>query len=110
MKSVLKKIINYLNSMDPAKVMVIGFASVVLLGALLLNLPIATKSGESIGLLDALFTATSAVCVTGLIVVDTATYWSIFGQVVIITLICARYLPLVEFLLTSLEISRYISI
>ena len=73
--------------MDPAKVMVIGFASVVLLGALLLNLPIATKSGESIGLLDALFTATSAVCVTGLIVVDTATYWSIFGQVVIITLI-----------------------
>ena len=61
MKSVLKKIINYLNSMDPAKVMVIGFASVVLLGALLLNLPIATKSGESIGLLDALFTATSAV-------------------------------------------------
>lgn len=87
MKSVLKNIINYLNSMDPAKVMVIGFASVVLLGALLLNLPIATKSGESIGLLDALFTATSAVCVTGLIVVDTATYWSIFGQVVIITLI-----------------------
>lgn len=87
MKSVLKKIINYLNSMDPAKVMVIVFASVVLLGALLLNLPIATKSGESIGLLDALFTATSAVCVTGLIVVDTATYWSIFGQVVIITLI-----------------------
>ena len=87
MKSVLKKIINYLNSLDPAKVMVIGFASVVLLGALLLNLPIATKSGESIGLLDALFTATSAVCVTGLIVVDTATYWSIFGQVVIITLI-----------------------
>ena len=87
MKSVLKNIINYLNSMDPAKVMVIGFASVVLLGALLLNLPIATKSGESTGLLDALFTATSAVCVTGLIVVDTATYWSIFGQVVIITLI-----------------------
>lgn len=87
MKSALKKIINYLNSMDPAKVMVIGFAAVILLGAFLLNLPIATKNGESIGLLDALFTATSAVCVTGLIVVDTATYWSIFGQVVIITLI-----------------------
>ena len=87
MKSALKKIINYLNSMDPAKVMVIGFAAVILLGAFLLNLPIATKNGESIGLLDALFTATSAVCVTGLIVVDTATYWSSFGQVVIITLI-----------------------
>lgn len=87
MKSALKKIINYLNSMDPAKVMVIGFAAVVLFGAFLLNLPIATKSGESIGLLDALFTATSAVCVTGLVVVDTATYWSHFGQIVIITLI-----------------------
>ena len=87
MKSVLKKIINYLNSMDPAKVMVMGFAAVILLGALLLNLPISTKSGESIGLLDALFTATSAVCVTGLVVVDTATYWSSFGQVIIITLI-----------------------
>ncbi|WP_243139949.1 TrkH family potassium uptake protein [Romboutsia faecis] len=87
MKSALKKIINYLNSMDPAKVMVIGFAAVVLFGAFLLNLPMATKSGESIGLLDALFTATSAVCVTGLVVVDTATYWSHFGQIVIITLI-----------------------
>ncbi|MBC5997457.1 Trk family potassium uptake protein [Romboutsia ilealis] len=73
--------------MDPAKVMVIGFAAVVLFGAFLLNLPMATKSGESIGLLDALFTATSAVCVTGLVVVDTATYWSHFGQIVIITLI-----------------------
>lgn len=87
MKSVLKKIINHLNSMDPAKVMVIGFAAVILLGAFLLNLPISTKNGESIGLLDALFTATSAVCVTGLVVVDTATYWSNFGQLVIITLI-----------------------
>ncbi|MGL5693512.1 MAG: TrkH family potassium uptake protein [Peptostreptococcaceae bacterium] len=73
--------------MNPAQIMVIGFASVILLGACLLSLPISTQSGERIGFLDALFTATSAVCVTGLVVVDTATYWSHFGQVVIITLI-----------------------
>ncbi|MGL5328059.1 MAG: TrkH family potassium uptake protein [Peptostreptococcaceae bacterium] len=83
----LKKIMNYINNMDPAQIMVIGFAAVILLGACILNLPISTQSGESIGFLDALFTATSAVCVTGLVVVDTATYWSHFGQVVIITLI-----------------------
>ena len=59
----------------------------ILFGGLILNLPISTKSGESIGLLNALFTSTSAVCVTGLIVVDTSTYWSQFGQFVIITLI-----------------------
>lgn len=73
--------------MQSTQIMVIGFASVIIIGALLLNLPISTRSGESIGLLDALFTSTSAVCVTGLIVADTATYWSLFGQIVIITLI-----------------------
>ncbi|WP_443082194.1 TrkH family potassium uptake protein [Terrisporobacter sp.] len=73
--------------MRPAQVMVIGFGMVILLGALVLNLPIASKSGESIGFLNALFTSTSAVCVTGLIVVDTSTYWSEFGQFIIITLI-----------------------
>lgn len=87
MKSVIKNIMNYINSMDPAQTMVIGFAVVILFGGFLLNLPISTKNGESIGFLDALFTATSAVCVTGLVVVDTATYWSSFGQGVIITLI-----------------------
>lgn len=87
MKSALKKIIKYLNSMDPAKVMVIGFAALIVFGGFLLNLPIATKNGESIGFLNALFTATSAICVTGLIVVDTATYWSSFGHIVIITLV-----------------------
>jgi len=50
-------------------------------------MPISTQNGESIGFLDALFTSTSAVCVTGLIAVDTSTYWSFFGQLIIITLI-----------------------
>lgn len=83
----LKKIVANINKMQPTQIMVLGFATIIVIGALLLNLPIATQSGESIGFLDALFTATSAVCVTGLVVVDTATYWSIFGQVVIIGLI-----------------------
>ncbi|RDY25607.1 Trk family potassium uptake protein [Romboutsia weinsteinii] len=73
--------------MQPTQIMVMGFALVILIGGFLLNLPIATQSGESIGFLDALFTSTSAVCVTGLIVVDTSTYWSFFGQLIIITLI-----------------------
>lgn len=83
----LNKILFKANTMEPAQVMVIGFGVLILFGGLILNLPISTKSGESIGLLNALFTSTSAVCVTGLIVVDTSTYWSQFGQFVIITLI-----------------------
>ena len=87
MKTRLKKLLFMLNHMEPARVMVIGFGLVILLGGLMLNLPIATKNGESIGLLNSIFTATSAVCVTGLVVVDTGTYWSEFGQFIIITLI-----------------------
>ena len=67
--------------------MVLGFAFIILVGAFLLNLPIASKNGESVGVINALFTATSAVCVTGLIAVDTATHWTTFGHIVIITLI-----------------------
>ncbi|MDO4328959.1 MAG: potassium transporter TrkG [Lachnospiraceae bacterium] len=66
---------------------ILGFAAVILLGSLLLMLPISTRNGQGASFPDALFTATSAVCVTGLIVQDTATYWSFFGQIVIITLI-----------------------
>lgn len=71
----------------PARLLVLGFAAVILLGALLLCLPFATQAGTSAGASTALFTATSATCVTGLIVVDTPTYWSGFGQGVILALI-----------------------
>ena len=87
MRTIFKEFGTFINKMQPTQIMVIGFATVILIGGMLLNLPIATQSGEQIGFLDALFTSTSAVCVTGLVMVDTATYWSIFGQVVIITLI-----------------------
>ncbi|MEW9124791.1 MAG: TrkH family potassium uptake protein [Thermotaleaceae bacterium] len=73
--------------LNPAQILVLGFAVVIIIGALLLNLPIASKSGVSIGFINALFTATSAVCVTGLVVVDTGTYWTVYGQTVILLLI-----------------------
>lgn len=65
----------------------LGFAAMILVGAFLLNLPIATKSGESVGFLNALFTATSANCVTGLVVVNTMEHWALFGKIVILALI-----------------------
>lgn len=71
----------------PPRALVAGFAAVILTGALLLTLPVSSASGQSTHFLTALFTATSAVCVTGLVVVDTGTYWSNFGQAVILGLI-----------------------
>lgn len=71
----------------PAKAIVGGFAGAVAVGAGLLSLPMATESGRRAPLVDALFTATSAVCVTGLTTVDTGTYWSAFGEAVILVLI-----------------------
>ncbi|TDD45960.1 TrkH family potassium uptake protein [Nonomuraea terrae] len=71
----------------PSQVVVLGFGAAVTVGTVLLMLPAATTSGESAGWLVALFTATSAACVTGLAVVDTESHWSTFGEVVIAGLI-----------------------
>ena len=73
--------------LNPPRVLALGFAGLILIGAILLNLPIASKSGESIGFINALFTSASSVCVTGLVVVNTGEYWSLFGHIVIICLI-----------------------
>ena len=73
--------------LSSSQIILFGFAGVILIGTLLLLLPFATNSGQSASFGDALFTSTSAVCVTGLIVQDTATYWSGFGQSVILLLI-----------------------
>lgn len=70
-----------------SQIIILGFAGVILLGCLLLMLPFATQDGKGAVFSDALFTATSAVCVTGLVVQDTATYWSGFGQTIILLLI-----------------------
>ena len=73
--------------LSTSQIIILGFAAVILLGSLLLMLPISAANGQVTPFGDALFPATSAVCVTGLIVRDTATYWSTFGQAVILVLI-----------------------
>lgn len=73
--------------LSATQIIAIGFAAIILLGAGLLCLPAASRSGVSCGFFPALFTATSATCVTGLVLFDTYTQWSPFGQAVIITLI-----------------------
>uniref|UniRef100_UPI002897AB8F potassium transporter TrkG n=1 Tax=Proteiniclasticum sp. TaxID=2053595 RepID=UPI002897AB8F len=74
-------------NLSPFKILAIGFATVILTGGILLSLPISSVSGQYTSLLDTIFTATSAVCVTGLVVLDTGTYWSVFGQWIILILI-----------------------
>ncbi len=71
----------------PAKVVLVSFAFIILLGSTFLSLPIASSDGESIGLIDAGFTATSATCVTGLIVLNTGTAFSLFGKIIIFLLL-----------------------
>ena len=74
-------------AMHAAMVIAVGFALIILAGALLLMLPCAAKSGRATPFIDALFTATSATCVTGLVTVSTAVHWSLFGKCVILLLI-----------------------
>lgn len=77
----------HLFSLSPQHIIVFSFFVVILIGAGLLTLPIASNNGQSVGFLNALFTATSTVCVTGLVVVNTYTQWTLFGKLVILTLI-----------------------
>jgi len=73
--------------LSPTQIIAIVFAAIILVGTVLLSLPAASRSGVSCGIRPALFTATSATCVTGLVMYDTWSQWSSFGQIVIITLI-----------------------
>lgn len=75
------------NKLNPPKILVLGFAVIILIGTFLLMLPIASVDDKGLSFLDALFTATSATCVTGLVVVDTGDTFSIFGELVILFLI-----------------------
>lgn len=73
--------------MTPPQILVLGFAVIIFIGAGLLTLPIASATGQSVPFIDALFTSTSATCVTGLVVVDTGSTYTMFGQIVIVSLI-----------------------
>ncbi|WP_033373916.1 TrkH family potassium uptake protein [Glaciibacter superstes] len=98
-------------ALHPAQVVVLGFATVIVIGTLVLMLPVSTSSGAWADPVDALFTATSAVCVTGLTVVDTATFWSPFGQVMILVLIQLGGLGIMIFAsLIGLVLARRLSV
>ena len=75
------------DTLNPPQVLALGFLSLIIIGSVLLNLPIASSSGKAIGYVNSLFTSASAVCVTGLTVLNTAKDFTPFGQLVIITLI-----------------------
>lgn len=74
-------------NLNPVQILAIGFALVIFTGGTLLSLPISSASGEFTPFLDSVFTATSAVCVTGLVTLDTGTHWNYFGKTVIVILI-----------------------
>ncbi len=80
-------VIKILKRLAPSRILALGFAGIIVLGTFLLTLPVSSQTGEPLKFLDALFTATSAVCVTGLVVVDTGSFFSNFGQTVILCLI-----------------------
>ncbi len=102
----------WFRSISYTRIIALSFFVVILTGAILLSLPIASKSGAFTPFIKALFTATSATCVTGLIVYDTFTHWSLFGQIVIITMIQIGGLGLMTiitmfFLLTKKKINLH---
>ena len=83
----MDRIFEFLKKQPPGRLITLGFAIVIFLGAFLLLLPVSVKEGATVTPVDALFTSTSAVCVTGLIAVDTADHFTVFGQAVVAALI-----------------------
>lgn len=90
----------------PTQLILLGFLGAILTGTLLLCLPFATKSGQAAPFVDALFTATTSICVTGLVVVETAGYWSLFGKIVILVLIQCGGLGIISLTTATLLILR----
>ena len=84
MKEIKRK---FLKQFSSARIILLGFIIMIFVGASILSLPISSRSREFTPFIDTLFTATSASCVTGLIVYDTATHWSIFGKIIIIAMV-----------------------
>ena len=87
MENSQKKIRRALDYFSAPQLLMVGFASVILTGAIILMLPISVREGATVSFIDALFTSTSAVCVTGLIAIDTADHFTVFGRAVVAALI-----------------------
>ncbi len=86
-----------LKNVLPVRLIVVSFAVVILVGAVLLTLPVTSRNGMPTGFIDSLFTATSATCVTGLVVFDTWTHWNLLGQIIMILLIQIGGLGVITF-------------
>lgn len=109
MKSVAMRIKDFIMKkyeFTTTQMIVYGFLSAIFIGAILLSLPIAAADGKATNFLDALFTSTTSICVTGLTTVTTATHWSLFGKVVILILIQFGGLGIVTFTTTILLLLR----
>ncbi len=88
------------------KIIAVGYLVVIAMGTLLLMLPISNREGTATTFLDAWFTATSATCVTGLVIYDTYTFWTTFGQVVILTLIQIGGIGFMTIAISALTFTR----
>lgn len=95
-----------LHNLSPTKIIMWGYTVIILVGAFLLCLPISSRSGEFTNIFDCIFTATSATCVTGLVVFDTYTYWTLFGQLVIISLIQIGGLGFMTLALSAITLTK----
>ena len=81
-----KRLYSKINKLNGIQIVILGIIAINIIGAIILTLPVSSKSGEGTNFLDALFTSASAVCVNGLVINDTGTHWSTFGQIVLIIL------------------------
>lgn len=105
LKKTINKIIEEIShKLKPGQIISLGFLLIMLLGALLLMLPISTKAGAVTPFIDALFTATSAVCVTGLVTLCTEAHWSMFGKAIILLLIQIGGLGFVSIVMSIMTI------
>lgn len=102
MKTTVKKF-----RLSPLRTIILGYFCIIIFGALLLCLPISARSGHWTNLLDALFTATSATCVTGLVVFDTYTYWSVFGQIVILLMIQVGGIGFMTLAISAMTLTKH---
>lgn len=92
--------------LSPTKIIALGYLVIITIGTLLLMLPISSRTGEITPLTDCIFTATSATCVTGLIIYDTYTHWTIFGQLVILVMIQLGGIGFMTLSITALSITK----
>lgn len=91
---------------NAARIIIVGFLCVIIVGTLILMLPVSSAKGQWTDFVTALFTATTSTCVTGLVVVPTYAYWSLFGKVVILILIQLGGLGIISIATGSINYNR----